>query len=403
MQRIATAVLVSLLPTILAAQDEARHTLRPSCRPGQRFSFVEQVRQDVEVRTDPTPTKRSIEIERFFLIEVTAVADDGGMTLLLTNVRVHGAVDMPAGPARRFDSLDAELQSEENLAGLGEPVRSRLAEAGTAFTARIDADCRVVGELKPPPKFAKQAPLDDDQQQRLKRLVESVFGRTTKGPVVQGATWQHEIATHDRALPTVQRTDVTLKEVRDDAYLLAIAGTVRTAPGVADGDKVIRIDGKLTGTQTIERRTGVVRDMQMTADSKLELPGMAGVPATMTVRSQLRRASEQDRQQVRELLRRATTLSMQAAKLAKTQADVRILAMAVRAFFARNGQLPGSLDALAEPDARGRSELDEVPDDAWGNPYELVRGAEPQDFHVLSLGPDGRRGTADDIRAPAAK
>ena len=83
--------------------------------------------------------------------------------------------------------------------------------------------------------------------------------------------------------------------------------------------------------------------------------------------------------------------------MAKSNADVRILASAVRTYYAKQGKLPADLDALVG------SELAETPLDAWGNPYELVTGSEPQAFYVRTNGPDGEPGTNDDITSPKAK
>ncbi|MGK0153811.1 MAG: hypothetical protein ACI9SE_000759, partial [Neolewinella sp.] len=58
---------------------------------------------------------------------------------------------------------------------------------------------------------------------------------------------------------------------------------------------------------------------------------------------------------------------------------------------------PNSLEVMATPDARGRSELEELPMDAWGNAYKLVTGATPREFQVVSAGPDNKFDTKDDI------
>lgn len=86
-----------------------------------------------------------------------------------------------------------------------------------------------------------------------------------------------------------------------------------------------------------------------------------------------------------------------AARIAKSQTDVKLLADAVRIYFARTSKLPESLAVLAEKDKRGRSQIEELPKDSWGQPYELAQGDTPREFQVISTGPDKRYGTDDDI------
>lgn len=54
----------------------------------------------------------------------------------------------------------------------------------------------------------------------------------------------------------------------------------------------------------------------------------------------------------------------------------------------REGSLPESLDQFSN--VFGTK-------DPWGNPYRLVK--EDTRFYVVSFGPDGREGTADDVRS----
>jgi hypothetical protein len=65
-----------------------------------------------------------------------------------------------------------------------------------------------------------------------------------------------------------------------------------------------------------------------------------------------------------------------------------------------NRKPPDSLDELVAPLGQGDEEdfLESVPEDAWGNPYVLEVNAE--ELRVRSFGPDGRKGTKDDIVYP---
>lgn len=91
------------------------------------------------------------------------------------------------------------------------------------------------------------------------------------------------------------------------------------------------------------------------------------------------------------------------ARETKAQTDVRMIADAVRSYYSKKGRLPDSLDDLVNKDEKGRSELEELPNDPWDNPYQLVEGDTPRQFEVISWGPDGSEGTEDDISSRSKK
>jgi hypothetical protein len=124
---------------------------------------------------------------------------------------------------------------------------------------------------------------------------------------------------------------------------------------------------------------------------------MEQTPASMKLESSLRRASRQDLARLRDRVKSSLDRAEQEARRAKSEADVRVLAGAVRMHYAKQGKLPKDLNALVG------AELAEVPLDAWGNPYELVAGSEPQRFYVRTNGPDGEPGTDDDITSKQAR
>jgi general secretion pathway protein G len=72
-------------------------------------------------------------------------------------------------------------------------------------------------------------------------------------------------------------------------------------------------------------------------------------------------------------------------------------ASAVRLYRAEKGVLPDSLEKLAEPDEKGRSYITDLQVDPWDHAYEIRRGNGPNDWEVISMGPDGSPGTEDDI------
>lgn len=91
------------------------------------------------------------------------------------------------------------------------------------------------------------------------------------------------------------------------------------------------------------------------------------------------------------------------ARATKAQTDVRTIAGAVREYRATNGKLPESLEVLSTKDERGRSQLEELPKDPWGNDYILRPGDRPTEFEVISMGPDGSENTEDDISSKLKK
>jgi gluconolactonase len=91
------------------------------------------------------------------------------------------------------------------------------------------------------------------------------------------------------------------------------------------------------------------------------------------------------------------------ARVDKTETDFHLLFYVVKERRVRTGALPASIEELVVRDANGRSDVAEVPRDAWGMPYRLVLAPrEGVEFELASAGPDGVFGTADDVvRAPA--
>ena len=91
------------------------------------------------------------------------------------------------------------------------------------------------------------------------------------------------------------------------------------------------------------------------------------------------------------------------ARDTKAATDVHQIADAIKSFRAKNGKLPESLEVLSTKDERGRSELEELPKDPWGNDYLMIEGDKTGEFEVVSMGRDGSQGTEDDISSRAKK
>ena len=91
------------------------------------------------------------------------------------------------------------------------------------------------------------------------------------------------------------------------------------------------------------------------------------------------------------------------AREKKAQTDVTTIADAVRMYRVNHGRFPDSLEALAEKDEKGRSEIESLSKDPWDHDYILRTGDRPNEFEVLSMGPDGSENTEDDISSKPKK
>lgn len=91
------------------------------------------------------------------------------------------------------------------------------------------------------------------------------------------------------------------------------------------------------------------------------------------------------------------------ARAAKAQTDVKLIAGAVRGYRSKHGHLPETLEELATKNEKGFSQLEELPDDPWDTPYELVEGETPFEWEVVSCGPDRSLDTEDDISNKSKK
>jgi len=81
----------------------------------------------------------------------------------------------------------------------------------------------------------------------------------------------------------------------------------------------------------------------------------------------------------------------------KAKTDLKLIHDGVKTYKLLNRRLPESLDELVEPNEKGQSILESLPDDPWGNPYVLVEGETSRTFEVISWGPDGDEETEDDL------
>ncbi len=85
------------------------------------------------------------------------------------------------------------------------------------------------------------------------------------------------------------------------------------------------------------------------------------------------------------------------AKIRSALGDIKTYQSAIDIFaLEHNDQFPKTLDALV---SGSKKYLRELNNDPWGNPYVyIVPGEHHRDsYDIFSMGPDGARGTADDV------
>lgn len=96
------------------------------------------------------------------------------------------------------------------------------------------------------------------------------------------------------------------------------------------------------------------------------------------------------------------------AKIQSTAIEIKNLESILDLYKLKAGQYPTTeqgLEALVsapeiEPVPRNYPQngfLDELPQDKWGNDYQLINPGEMGKFDLFSVGPDGEAGTEDDI------
>jgi general secretion pathway protein G len=97
----------------------------------------------------------------------------------------------------------------------------------------------------------------------------------------------------------------------------------------------------------------------------------------------------------------------EAARRAAARNDVSQLRLALDTLAQDSGRYPTAVEgmgALVQPPP-GLANwhgpyVRRLPNDPWGRPYFYAPATEASAPHVLSLGPDGRQGTSDDIGSP---
>lgn len=109
---------------------------------------------------------------------------------------------------------------------------------------------------------------------------------------------------------------------------------------------------------------------------------------------QIRAMVESRKKETEEAFRRADHLFREAQRT-KAETEVKAIANAGKMFLIKNGRIPTMAD-LTTPDEKGYRYLEGAPQDPWGNDY-VIEVLEQNRVRVVSAGPDGKRGTPDDI------
>jgi general secretion pathway protein G len=93
--------------------------------------------------------------------------------------------------------------------------------------------------------------------------------------------------------------------------------------------------------------------------------------------------------------------TQQVDKTDRARADLATIHAAALVFTVRNGRVP-TWSELIEPDATGNPYLEggRIPDDPWGRPYAIRALPGRLRFEIVSSGPDGVAGSADDLAHP---
>ena len=83
------------------------------------------------------------------------------------------------------------------------------------------------------------------------------------------------------------------------------------------------------------------------------------------------------------------------SKVKTTQVQMANIGEALNLYRLQHGQYPSSddgLKALVTPDKDGKSYMDAVPKDAWGNAFVYLAPGVHGDFDIMSYGADGKPG-----------
>lgn len=402
-----------VLTALAIGQDETAklYDLHVSTPTGTIVWFIESATSEQALTTGSKNPLTSFQFDRTFGITVKQVEANGNRVVEIHVARVAGWLQFGQANKKLFDSDDPDAEEYGKAIGNGTMTGRLMATAGRRYTARIDPNGKLVGSTAGiSHEMQGETTQDGAQDWELVHLAETAFGRTPAKPTAIGGAWKF---VQPGMGPMVARhTTLTLAGVTGNAYEMVISGSVerRKAPATAkdagqDSSEAKSIErtnavkirnGKLTGKQTLSRQDGLVIETESKSTFDIHMhPDLPIRTMTMVAKTKLTRTTKPDIKPPKK--RPARKTAREQAKTVKAQTDTKLIADAVRMFYAKNSQLPDTLERLAQKDERGRSELESLPNDSWGQAFKLVPGATPREFEVVSAGPDKKHGTADDI------
>ena len=91
------------------------------------------------------------------------------------------------------------------------------------------------------------------------------------------------------------------------------------------------------------------------------------------------------------------------AKIGTTQSKIASVEQAVQMYYTQISEYPDSLKDLMNPPGGFRPYVKSMPKDSWNNELFYKRSSGDKPFVIFSAGPDGSKGTKDDVYAKGEK
>jgi hypothetical protein len=408
------ATLVAIAALTLSAfssgqdKSDTRVDLHATPQAGETVWFVESTASKwEEQRSDGIIKVNSVE-HRTVAVHIRQVDTNGSRIIEVFLARIHGQTDSDRTTKFDSDHLDAQIRTTNT-------AQKRLKEVGRSVTVRIDKHGHLAGSKK---AFGQKVEEAHSQLRhsdwKLAELGASAFCKLAEEPVRVTDSWNYE-QPNPRNKRVTELVTASLDQLTRDTFRISQTGTLKRvrvelppkAPnkpaGISDSFNRMMNELKLRGpklaaSQTVSRRDGLVIESQSTTSWT---SGTDKNPAQTknSYTTKLWRTAKPDCRALRDL----APANIAAAKLAKSQADVDLIAKAVRSYFVDEMKLPDQLTLLSRYSKVRPRKLQVLPEDAWGNDYKLILGEKAGSFHIASAGPDEVHGTCDDVlsnRAP---
>ncbi|MCA8953538.1 MAG: hypothetical protein KDE27_28765 [Planctomycetes bacterium] len=245
-------------------------------------------------------------------IVVTAVGEDGGVTVECSLQRVRGKFDMPQMGEFPFDSIDAgkaEAKKPDDgfddfggmmpdFAAIG---RAAAAVAGTKFIVKLDryGHTESVEGTEAALEQVEQAagPMGGQMltgafgEEAIGNLVESAFGERPDKPTAVGGEW----APRNKNADDRTKADIvmTLQSVSDKSFAIAGKGTIEKAADPAGGadagdesdeaamaremrENMSIENGKITFRSVVSREDGFLVEAERETSMDVKMPGPFG-------------------------------------------------------------------------------------------------------------------------------